>query len=264
MKKFERKTMMKKIIIVCCSLFLAGGGSVAGHASETGTHSLPNMDWSFEGMTGTYDRGALQRGFQIYREVCSSCHSMNRVYFRNLEALGYNEEEIKAFAAEAYITDGPNEEGEMFEREGKPSDAFPSPFPNKETAMYANNGAVPPDMSLLVKARHGGADYIYALLNGYEDAPAGVHLMPGQYYNKYMNGNVLAMAPPLMEGLISYEDGSPETMMQYAKDVATFLAWASEPQMEARKRVGFKALFFLFIFAGLMYGVKRKIWADAH
>ncbi|MCB1557059.1 MAG: cytochrome c1 [Alphaproteobacteria bacterium] len=238
--------------------------SVPAHASGGHTEAPPEMHWSFDGMTGTYDRGALQRGYQVYREVCSSCHSMDKIAFRNLADLGYTEEEIKAIASEYEVEDGPGEDGEMFMRTATPADYFPAPFPNKEAAMYANNGAAPPDMSLLAKARHGGANYIYGILTGYEDPPAEVHLMSGQHYNKYMAGNVLAMAPPLTDGQVSYADGSPETVMQYAKDVATFLSWASEPHMEARKQTGFKVLFFDLILAGLMYGVKRKIWADAH
>ncbi|MCB9988772.1 MAG: cytochrome c1 [Rhodospirillales bacterium] len=256
--------MLRKILLSGFSVLVAMSVVVPAHASEEGAHHMNDMNWSFEGMFGTYDRGALQRGYQVYREVCSSCHSMKRVAFRNLSALGYTEEEIKAIASEYEVTDGPNDDGEMFDRTATPADYFPSPFPNDKAAMAANNGALPPDMSLLAKARHGGADYIYGIMTGYADAPPGKELLDGQYYNLHMNGNVLSMAPPLMNGLVEYADGSPQTVMQYAKDVATFLTWASEPTMEARKRTGVKVLIFLLIFAGLMYGVKKEIWSDAH
>lgn len=241
-----------------------GAYGPAAQASTGHTATPPQMQWSFDGMFGTYDRAALQRGLKVYREVCASCHSLDKIAFRNLGFLGYDEEEIKAIASAYEVQDGPNDEGEMFSRMATPADYFPAPFPNKEAAMAANNGAAPPDMSLLAKARTGGADYIYALMNGYEDAPADVHLLDGQYYNKYIAGNVLAMPPPLMEGMVEYEDGSPETVMQYAKDISTFLTWAAEPTMEERKRTGVKILIYLLIMSGLMYAVKRAIWADQH
>lgn len=237
--------------------------SPAAHAAGGG-YPPPDKDWSFEGPFGTYDRAALQRGLQVYRSVCAACHSMDRLHYRNLEALGYNENQVKNIAAEYTVMDGPNDEGEMYERPAVPADPFVSPYPNEEAAKYANNGAYPPDMSLIVKARGGGADYIYALLTGYEEPPEGKELMPGQYWNKYMPGNVIAMAPPLSDGMIAYEDGSPETVSQYSKDVTHFLAWASEPHMEDRKQTGIKVIFFLIIFAGLMYAVKKRVWKDVH
>lgn len=232
-------------------------------ASEGDTHP-PEMAWSFDGPFGTYDKAALQRGYKVYREVCSACHSMKRVAFRNLHALGYNEDEVKAIAAEYTVMDGPNEEGEMFERPGKPSDHFKSPFPNDNAAKYANNGALPPDLSLITKARHGGASYVYGILTGYEEAPADHTLLPGQHWNKYMPGHVIAMAAPLSDGQITYDDGAPATVDQYARDVAQFLTWTAEPELESRKRMGVKVILFLAVFAGLMYGVKRKIWASVH
>lgn len=234
---------------------------------EQASHAAPHppaLQWRFEGVFGSYDKAALQRGYKVYAQVCASCHSMDRVYFRNLEALGYSEAQIKTIAAQYTVKDGPNDEGEMFERPAKPSDRFPVPFPNRQAAMYANNGAYPPDMSLLAKARHGGADYIYGILTGFEDPPAGTTLLSGQHWNRYMPGHVIAMAPPLSDGLVAYEDGSPQTAAQYARDVAEFLAFVSEPHMEERKRAGIKVFLFLLVATGLMYGVKRKIWADAH
>lgn len=224
----------------------------------------PQMEWSFNGPFGTYDKASLQRGFKVYREVCAACHSMKRIYFRNLEALGYNEQQIKNIAAEYSVMDGPNDEGEMFERPAIPADAFPSPFPNEQAAKYANGGAYPPDQSLITKARKDGSNYVHALLIGYQDPPQGEELSDGQYWNLYYPGHKIAMAQPFIDGQISYDDGSPETVEQYAKDVTHFLTWAADPYMEERKRTGFRVIVFLIIFAGIMYAVKKKIWADVH
>jgi ubiquinol-cytochrome c reductase cytochrome c1 subunit len=259
-------TSMKQFIL---ALLLSGSVmlSASAFAAEEHSHAtqqLPHVKWSFDGPFGTYDKAALQRGYKIYREVCSSCHAMKRVSYRNLHSLGYNEEEIKAIAAQYTVTDGPNDEGEMFERAARPSDHFKSPFANDNAAKYANNGALPPDMSLLAKARMGGPDYIYGILTGYEEPPADKKLLSGQYWNKYMAGHVIAMAQPLTDGQITYEDGTPQTLDQYARDVSQFLVWASEPEMEERKRMGAKVILFLVVFAAVMYGVKRKIWKNAH
>ncbi len=237
--------------------------------AEGGEHSheaqhVESQEWSFRGPFGTYDREALRRGYTVYQNVCSACHSMNLVSYRNLSDLGYSPEQVKAIAAEYSVMDGPDDEGEMFERPALPRDPFTNPYPNRKAAIYANNGSYPPDMSLLAKARHGGADYIYGLLTGYGDAPHGKDLMQGQYWNAVMTGNVIAMAPPLSEGMVSYEDGSPETLDQYARDVSHFLTWAAEPHMEARKYTGVKVFIFLLVFAIVMYGVKKKTWADVH
>jgi ubiquinol-cytochrome c reductase cytochrome c1 subunit len=269
--KTEGKSMLKKVgKIVCLATVTAviAGGLVLGtadkaHAAGAG-EPAPKLQWSFDGMFGMYDRAALQRGYQVYSQVCSACHSMNNVYYRNLETLGYDEAEIKAIASQYSVMDGPNDEGEMYERTARPSDRFVNPYPNKQAAKYANNGAFPPDMSSLAFARAGGADYINGILTGYEDAPHGHELLPGQYWNKYMPGHVIAMAPPLSDGMIDYSDGSPQIVSQYARDVAHFLAWASDPHMEDRKKIGFQALAFLLIFAGVMYRVKKKVWAKLH
>jgi len=253
---------MKKLTILtaCALLAMPMMGKTASAAGDAPTP--PKQDWSFNGPLGTYDKGALQRGFQVYKQVCSACHGMRLKSYRNLSALGYNEAEIKAIAAEYTVMDGPDDEGEMFERPARPSDRFLSPYPNEETARYANNGALPPDMSLISKARKYGPDYIYALLTGYKDAPDGEELPQGQYYNKYMAGHKIAMAAPLSDDMVSYEDGSPTTMEQYSKDVSHFLKWAAEPEMEVRKRMGIKVLLFLILFAGVMYNVKKKIWKN--
>ncbi len=257
-----------------CALVLLAGATLflmpvtSAQASESGsshhTAPLPDVDWSFEGPFGVYDRAALQRGFQVYKQVCAACHSLDRVAYRNLSALGYTEAQIKAVAAEASIVDGPDDEGEMFERPGKPSDHFKAPYKNKNQAKASNNGALPPDLSLIIKARTGGADYVYGILTGYEAAPAGIELANGQHWNKYMSGNKIAMPAPLAEGAVAYEDQTPTTVDQYARDVAQFLTWAAEPEMEIRKQTGIKAIFFLLVFAGIMFGVKRKIWSKVH
>ncbi len=251
----------KTVLLALCTAALLGF-TVPASANEA--VALPKQSWSFEGATGTFDRAALQRGFQVYKQVCAACHSMNRVAYRNLAALGYNEAEIKAIAAEATVMDGPNDEGEMFERAGRPSDAFKNPFANENAARYANNGALPPDFSLIVRSRAGGADYIYGILTGYGEAPAHVKMNEGMNYNKYFPGNQIAMAAPLAAGAVTYEDGTDASVEQMAKDVATFLTWTSEPVMEIRKQTGLKVMIFLFVFAGLMYLTKRKIWKDVH
>lgn len=250
--------MMKKIVLTTLALIMMSTSAsfAAGSAEEP-----PKQDWSFSGIFGTYDRGALQRGLKVYREVCSACHSLDRVAFRNLADFGYNEEQLKSIASEYVITDGPDEEGEMFERAGRPSDYFPAPYPNVNAAKAAN-GVAPPDLSLITKARHGGADYVYGILTGYEAAPDGHHLASGQYWNKYMSGHVIAMPAPLTDELVEYTDGTPMSLEQYARDVSHFLTWAAEPELERRKKYGIAALIFLCLFACIMYGVKKKIWAD--
>lgn len=225
---------------------------------------IHKQHWHFSGPFGTYDRGALQRGLKVYREVCAACHSMKNVSYRNLSALGYNENQIKNIAADYTVEDGPDADGDMFERPARPSDRFKSPFANENAAKVANNGAFPPDFSLISKARAGGADYLYALLTGYHHAPEGTELQEGQHWNAAMPGHIIAMAAPLSDGIVGYEDGSAETISQYSKDVSEFLTWASDPHMETRKQTGFKVIVFLLAFAGVMYSVKRKIWAKLH
>ena len=222
------------------------------------------VDWSFKGITGKFDRSSLQRGYQVYNEVCASCHSMNLLSYRNLGEKGgpeFSVDQVKAIAANFEVTDGPNSEGEMFTRPGRPSDKFVSPYQNVQAAMAANGGAYPPDMSVLVKARKGGADYIYSVLIGYEEAPAGFELEDGVYYNKYMYGNKIKMAKPLAEGLVSYADGTEATESQMAMDVTTFLTWASEPHLEARHQTGLKVIMYLIILTILVYFSMRRLWS---
>ena len=221
-------------------------------------------DWSFEGIFGTFDRSSLQRGYQVYQEVCSGCHSIQHLSYRNLSEKGgpeFSLDEAKAIAAQFEVTDGPNDDGEMFTRPRRLSDKFVNPFPNIQAATAANGGAYPPDMSVLVKARKGGADYIYSLLLGYEEAPAGYELDDGVYYNKYIPGNKIMMSKPLSEGVVEYSDGTQATEAQMAKDVVTFLTWAAEPNLEARHKMGFKVFIFLIILLTLVYFSKQKVWS---
>jgi ubiquinol-cytochrome c reductase cytochrome b/c1 subunit len=269
------------------ALMIAGGllvGSVQSARAEDETP--PPQKWSFAGPFGKFDRGALQRGLKVYKEVCSNCHALSYIAFRNLGELGgpgYSEAQVKSLAAEYKVKDGPNDQGEMFERPGRPADYFPSPFPNEQAARAANGGAAPPDLSLVAKSRsyergfpwfifdfftqfqEQGPNYIVGILTGFEDKPpAGVNIPEGSYYNKYFPGHAIKMPKPLNDGQVVYEDGTPTTVAQYAHDVATFLTWAAEPHMEERKRLGLQVFIFLIIFAGLMYFTKKKVWADAH
>ncbi|ARN84672.1 cytochrome c1 [Candidatus Nucleicultrix amoebiphila] len=218
----------------------------------------PKNDWSFKSPIGTFDRAALQRGFQVYKEVCSTCHSMNLVSYRNLRDLGFSHGEVKAIAKQ-YQVPTLNDEGESITRPAESQDAFVSPYPNEKAARAANNGAYPPDLSLIVKARNGGADYVKALLVGFKEPPAGVTLNPGMHYNVYFQGNQIAMAEPLKEGLVTYTDGTKATVEQMADDVVTFLSWAAEPEMEARKRLGIKVLIYLSVFSVMMYFALRRV-----
>ena len=220
--------------------------------------------WSFKGFFGTFDRASLQRGYQVYTEVCASCHSMKHLSYRNLSQPGgpeFSEDQVKIIASQFEVRDGPNDDGEMFDRPGRPSDNFVSPYANDKEATAANGGAYPPDMSVLVKARMGGADYIYSLLLGYEEPPEGISLDDGVYYNKYMAGNKIKMSNPLSEGIVEYGDGTKATEEQMAKDVTTFLSWTAEPHLEERHKIGFRAIVYLIIITILVYFSMKKIWS---
>jgi len=217
--------------------------------------------WSFDGPFGTFDRAAAQRGFQVYSEVCSNCHSLNEAYYRDLAGIGLSQEQITAAAASVTVP-VIGDDGQPTERPALPSDHFRAPFPNEQAARTAMNGAYPPDLSVIEKARAGGADYLYALLTGYSDPPANMKMGEGQYYNKYFPGNQIAMPQPLHDGQVTYADGTPATVEQMSKDVVTFLTYISNPEMEARKRMGVKVVLFLVFITGLTYAVKRKVWAD--
>jgi len=273
---------MKTFVSGAVAAILAVGVAQTAWAAEG--PKPPKQDWSFSGIFGTFDAAARQRGLQVYREVCSACHSLDFIAFRDLADLGYSEDEVKAIAAQYSVVDGPNDEGEMFEREGRPYDYFPAPFANKKAAAAANGGAVPPDLSLMTKARDGGPDYLYALLTGYAEVPDDwqtdpafsylkeefesqgreFEMIDGLSFNHYFPGHQIAMAAPLSEGVVEYEDGTEASVEQMAHDVTTFLMWAAEPNLEARKSMGINVMLFLFFFTGVMYAAKRKIWADLH
>ena len=233
------------------------------YAEETNT-DYAKTNWSFKGIFGTFDRASLQRGYQVYQEVCSGCHSVQHLSYRNLSEKGgpeFSIEEAKAIASQFEVEDGPNSDGEMFNRPGRLSDKFVKPYPNVQASTAANGGAYPPDMSVLAKARAGGADYIYSLLLGYEEAPSGFELDDGVYYNKYMSGNKIKMSAPLSDGLVEYSDGTQSTTTQMAKDITTFLVWAAEPHLESQHRMGFKAIIYLIILLTLVYMSKQKVWS---
>ena len=253
---------MKRLLVLGLTAFLGFG---TGSAQAAEAVAIPSHSWSFSGLFGTFDRAQLQRGFQVYREVCSSCHSIQYIAFRNLLELGYTPDEVKALAAEYTVMDGPNDDGEMFERSAIPADRYPLAFPNEQAARAANNGAYPPDLSLMTKARKGGPDYNYALMIGYpEEPPAGVELMDGMYYNAYFPGHQIAMPAPLSEDLVEYADGTPATVEQMAEDVTAFLMWTAEPNLEQRKSMGVTVVLFLLVLTGILYAVKKKIWSDIH
>ncbi len=233
--------------------------------SEENKIDLLKTRWTFDGIFGTFDRAELQRGYQVYKEVCSGCHSMQHLSYRNLSEKGgpeFTNEEAKAIAYEFEVKDGPNSDGEYFLRPGRLSDKFVKPYPNVQAATAANDGAYPPDMSVLAKARAGGADYIYSLLMGYEEAPKDFELDDGVYFNKYMPGNKIKMSEPIIEGIVEYSDGTEASKSQVAKDVTAFLVWASEPHLEAQHRMGFKTIIYLIILIFLVYMSKQKVWSS--
>lgn len=253
---------MKKTVLTAVSVISLG---IVGSAFAAGDVSLKKASWSFEGMFGTVDKAAAQRGFQVYKEVCAGCHSLNRVAFRSLEEIGFSEAEIKVLAAGYQVKDGPNDSGEMFERPGIASDYFVPPFPNEQAAGASFSGKAPTDLSLIVKARHDGANYLYSLLTGYgQTPPHDMVLTDGQHYNPYFPGGNILMPPPLSDDQVSYSDGTKASVDQMARDVVSFLQWAAEPEMESRKQMGIKVLIFLFVFTGFMYVAKRNLWKKLH
>jgi ubiquinol-cytochrome c reductase cytochrome b/c1 subunit len=254
-----------------------------GHEHEHETPTPPMLKWSFAGPFGKYDPGQLQRGFKVYKEVCSNCHSLTMIAFRNLADPGgpeFTVAQAQAIAAQYKIKDGPDDHGEMFERPGRLADYFPPPFPNEQAARASNGGAYPPDMSVLAKARtyergfptfvfdiftqyqEQGPDYIAAVLKGYEQKPADMQMAPGMMYNKYFPGHGIAMPPPISDGQVTFDDGSPATLDQYSRDVAAFLMWTAEPHLDDRKRIGFQVMVYLLLLAGLLYFTKKQVWRD--
>tara|TARA_B100000686_G_scaffold135259_1_gene142450 strand:+ start:496 stop:1278 length:783 start_codon:yes stop_codon:yes gene_type:complete len=249
-----------KCIFILFTLVVLNNQQILAEESQ----KLLKQDWSFKGFFGKFDRGSLQRGYQVYAEVCASCHSMKYLSYRNLNEPGgpeFSIEQAKAIASQFELTDGPNDDGEMFTRTAKLSDKFVSPYANNKEAKALNGGAYPPDMSVLVKARKGGADYIYSILLGYDETPEDIKLDEGVYYNTYMYGNMIKMAKPLSEGLIQYSDGTKATEEQMAKDVTTFLSWAADPHLEARHKMGFRAIIYLIIITIFVYFSMKKVWS---
>jgi ubiquinol-cytochrome c reductase cytochrome b/c1 subunit len=280
-----KRSVFLNLVPVAALLLVGFSGQQA--LAESGHHETkPEVHaWSFAGALGRYDKAQLQRGFKVYKEVCSTCHSVKLLAFRNLGQAGgpeFTEKEVVDLAASYKVKDGPNDAGEYYERPARPSDRFPPPFANEQAARAAMSGAYPPDMSVLVKARgysrgfptflldaipgfsyqEHGVDYVASLLKGYSEPPEGVKVPDGQYYNAYMPGNRIGMPPPLSDGAVTYDDGAPQTVDQYSQDVTAFLMWVAEPHLEARKRIGLGVVSFLIVFAGLLYFVKRKIWSN--
>lgn len=259
---------IKKVLIGTLAIAALGFSLPADKAHAAGdAPKPPAQDWSFGGLFGTVDKASAQRGFQVYKEVCAGCHGLTYIHFRNLEGIGFTEDEVKAIAAEYEVEDGPDDEGEMFARPARPADRWPAPYPNDNAARAGNNGALPPELSLIVEARGigtAGSDYIYGLLVGYTDPPSGESVSEGMSYNTYFPGHQIAMPPPLFEDGVEYADGTAATIAQQAMDVTTFLSWASEPNIDERKRTGVMVIIYLILLSALFYAAKRRVWAKIH
>ena len=281
------KTICRNVSVAVITVTLCAMPNTADAASEA--PHIERQDWSFAGMFGFYDRGQLQRGYKVYKEVCAACHGMKFLHYRNLSEPGgpeFSKEAVKYLASTYEVQDGPDSEGQMYKRKGRASDKFVSPYANEQEARASNSGAFPPDLSLITKARNiheevpfymapfkiaqdiatgyqeGGADYVYAIMTGYMDEPEGMEMSEGMTYNKYFSGHQIAMPNPLAEDIVEYTDGTPATLENYAKDVTEFLMWAAEPKLEERKRLGFRVLFYLLTLSGLLYFAKRLVWKD--
>ncbi len=245
--------------IAVALIAIAGVAGAASASSKADKEPIKQV-WSFEGVTGKYDQAAVQRGWQVYQQVCSACHSLKYFKFRNLAGMGYEDDMIKAFAKEYEVAGEPDDAGDETVRAALPQDTFPAPFPNENAARASNGGALPPDLSLIVKARHDGANYVYSLLTGYSDAPAGRDIAEGKSYNGYFKGGQIGMASPLSEGIIDYEGGMPATQEQMARDVVQFLMYVAEPKLEDRKHMGFSVMLFLLAMTIIFYLSMKKIW----
>ncbi|SBW03917.1 Cytochrome b/c1 [uncultured Alphaproteobacteria bacterium] len=248
-----------KALVLLFAVFLASAPAFAAEGT-----TLRKQSWSWQGVFGTYDEAQLRRGYQVYREICAACHAMKLVHFRNTQALGFTEDAVKELAASYTVTDGPDDNGDMFERPAVPSDRFPSPFPNENAAKAANGGALPPDLSLIVKAREGGPDHVFSILTGFAPQPPDVELPPGKFYNTAFPGHAISMPPQLPDGAIEFPDGAPNDAEAIARDVTAFLQWAAEPELEERHAMGVKTVLFLFAATALMYALKRRVWAAVH
>ena len=251
---------MRMKVLVIAAAFLGGISTAQASAEKI---DMPDIDWSWKGPFDGFDKAQLQRGLQIYTEVCAACHSLGLLAYRDIADLGYSEDEVKAYAANYEVEDGPDDEGEMFLRVAIPSDRFVAPFPNENAARASNNGAYPPDLSLMVKARKDGTNYLYAMMTGYSDeVPENVELMEGMAYQKYFTGHQIAMPQPLHGDEVEYADGTEATLEQEAKDITAFLAWTAEPELEERKSMGIKVLLFLFVLFVMAVAVKKAVWRD--
>ena len=255
--------MMRALRHLLAVAMLIGVGASSAWA-QAEAPAPPAQRWSFDGPFGGFDLAAAQRGFQVYSEVCSACHSLQYLHYRDLAGIGLTAEQIKAIAAAITVPQGTDDQGNPVDGPATPANQFRSPYPNEKAARAALNGALPPDLSLIVNAREGHADYIYAILTGYADAPAGMQMQDGLYYNKYFAGNQIAMPQPLQDGRVTYADGTPATVEQMSHDVVTFLTWAANPEMVQRKQIGWRVVLYLMLLTGLTYAVKRKVWADVH
>lgn len=224
----------------------------------------PAQHWSFNGPFGTFDLASAQRGFQVYSEVCSACHSLQYLHYRDLAGIGITDDQIKAIAAAVTVPQGTDDQGSPKDGPATPADQFRSPFPNEKAARAAQNGALPPDLSLIVNAREGHADYVYGILTGFADPPADMKMQDGMNYNKVFLGHQIAMPPPLSDGRVTYADGTSASVEQEARDVVTFLEWAANPEMVQRKQIGWRVVLYLLLMTGLTYAVKRKVWSDVH
>ena len=263
MKKIVQRVMLnskyRKIFVFVLLAIFSFPQSLISAGSNV---DLIEQNWPFHGVFGRFDKASLQRGFKVYREVCAGCHGIRHIAYRDLQDIGFTKDEIKSIASEYELLDGPNDEGEMFTRLAKLSDKFVSPYENVNAARVANNGAYPPDLSLITKARSGGADYLYSLLNGYKEYPENFEASEGMYYNEYYPGNQIAMPAPIEDDIVEYDDGTEASQSQIARDVTSFLAWTAEPELETRKSLGVKTIFFLILISIMLLGVKRKIWKD--
>ncbi len=255
---------MKRAILAIAVTALGLSLSAGAFAAGDDVKHPEQRSWSWDGVFGKFDRSQMQRGYQVYKEVCAACHALQYVSFRNLTEIGFSDGQAKALAASYEVDDGPNDDGEMFKRPGRLADPLPKPFANEKAARAANNGAFPPNLSLITKARHDGPNYLYSLMVGYGQPPAGVKLSEGMNYNPYFSGNQIAMAPPLADGAVQYGDNTQATVKQMAEDVTAFLTWAAEPSLEARKRLGFKVMIFLLVMTGLFIAAKQRVWRDLH